>query len=62
VGRRIADIRGASMIVGLRRGEDFRPQPAAETQLEAGDVILAMGSPAVLEQLEGQLDVEPLRR
>ncbi len=59
VGRRIGDIRGASMIVGLRRGTDFQPQPAAETQLEAGDVILAMGSPDVLERLEGLLDVGP---
>jgi uncharacterized protein with PhoU and TrkA domain len=39
------------MIVGLRRGKDFQPQPAAEARLQAGDVILAMGSPEVLDRL-----------
>ena len=43
------------MIVGLRRGADFQPQPPAETALLAGDVILAMGTPSTLVRLEGLL-------
>jgi voltage-gated potassium channel len=52
VGQTVGDIRGGSMIVGLRRGSDFEPQPPAETELSSGDVILAMGTPEALERLE----------
>ncbi|HEX3519400.1 MAG TPA: TrkA family potassium uptake protein [Solirubrobacteraceae bacterium] len=52
VGQTVGDIRGGSMIVGVRRGADFQPQPPAETQLSSGDVILAMGTPDALERLE----------
>jgi voltage-gated potassium channel len=55
VGQTVADIRGASMIVGLRRGAEFQPQPAADTQLLGGDVIIAMGTPGTLDRLEGLL-------
>jgi voltage-gated potassium channel len=48
----IGDIRGGSMIVGLRRGEAFEPQPAAETVLLPGDVLMAMGTPTTLDRLE----------
>jgi voltage-gated potassium channel len=51
-GQTVGDIRGGSMIVGLRRGAVFQPQPAADTQLLAGDVIVAMGTPSTLERLE----------
>jgi len=56
VGQTVGDIRGGSMIVGLRRGADFQPQPPAETPLLGGDVIVAMGTPTALERLEGLLD------
>ncbi|HEY6758414.1 MAG TPA: NAD-binding protein [Baekduia sp.] len=53
VGRRIGDIRGGSYIVGLRRAAGgFEPQPASETVLEPGDVIMAMGTPRTLDRLE----------
>jgi voltage-gated potassium channel len=55
VGHTVGDIRGGSMIVGLRRGPDFQPQPPAETALLAGDVIIAMGTPTTLERLEALL-------
>ncbi|HYM54421.1 MAG TPA: TrkA family potassium uptake protein, partial [Solirubrobacteraceae bacterium] len=55
VGQTVDDIRGGSMIVGLRRGPDFHPQPPAETTLRPGDVIVAMGTPTALERLEGLL-------
>jgi voltage-gated potassium channel len=52
VGQTVGDIRGGSMIVGVRRGEDFQPQPPDERELHAGDVIVAMGTPTALERLE----------
>jgi len=52
IGRTVGDIRGGSMIVGLRRESGFHPQPAAETALAAGDVVVAMGTPNTLERLE----------
>jgi voltage-gated potassium channel len=62
VGQTVGDIRGASMIVGLRRGADFQPQPPAETALLTGDVIVAMGTPSTLERLEGLLQPASARR
>jgi voltage-gated potassium channel len=56
VGRTVGDIRGGSMIVGLRRGSDFQPQPPAETTLLAGDVIVALGTAPALERLEELLE------
>lgn len=56
VGQTVDDIRGGSMIVGLRRGSDFQPQPPAETTLLPGDVIVALGTPTALERLEGLLE------
>jgi voltage-gated potassium channel len=56
VGQTVDDIRGGAMIVGLRRGADFHPQPPAEATLRQGDVIVAMGTPASLARLEGLLE------
>jgi voltage-gated potassium channel len=56
VGKTVDDIRGGAMIVGLRRGADFQPQPPAETMLIAGDAIVAMGTSRTLERLEGLLE------
>lgn len=55
LGQTVGDIRGGSMIVGLRRAGAFQPQPPADTDLAVGDVIVAMGTPATLERLEGLL-------
>ena len=51
-GQMIGDIRGSAMIVGLRRGSEFHPQPPADTKLQTGDVINAMGTPTTLARLE----------
>ena len=56
VGKTVDDIRGGAMIVGLRRGADFQPQPPAETTLRAGDAIVAMGTSNALARLEGLLE------
>jgi voltage-gated potassium channel len=52
-GQTIGDIRGGAYIVGLRQaGGGFVPQPAPETVLAAGDVIMAMGTPRTMDRLE----------
>jgi voltage-gated potassium channel len=56
VDKRVDEIRGAAMIVGLRRGSDFQPQPPADTRLHPSDVIIAMGTPNTLQRLEGLLE------
>jgi voltage-gated potassium channel len=51
--RPIGDVRGGSFIVGLRHADgSFRPQPAADTVLAEGDVVMAIGTPRTLERLE----------
>lgn len=52
----IGDIRGGAMIVGLRRGSAFHPQPPADTVLLPGDIINAMGTPDALGRLESLFD------
>jgi voltage-gated potassium channel len=54
-GQSVGDIRGGSMIVGLRRGSHVEPQPPGETTLLAGDVIVAIGTPPALQRLESLL-------
>ena len=57
----IGDIRGGAMIVGLRRGATFQPQPPADTVLLPGDIINAMGTPTTLERLENLFDTHGRR-
>lgn len=52
----IGDIRGSAMIVGLRRGSVFHPQPPADTVLLPGDIINAMGTPDALGRLDSLFD------
>src|ERR671933_260471 len=52
-GQPIADIRGGAIIVGVRDvSGQFQPQPSAETVLQAGDVVMAMGTERTMERLE----------
>src|SRR4051794_41096864 len=52
----IEEIRGGSVIVGLRRSDGtFEPQPPSGTALRVGDVIMAMGTTRTLERLEKAL-------
>src|SRR6478735_2798602 len=49
----VGEVRGGSFIVGLRHADgSFRPQPAADTVLAEGDVVMAIGTPRTLERLE----------
>ncbi len=55
-GAAIVDVRGAAIIVAVRRPNGrFLTQPPGGTRLAAGDVILAMGPVATMERLEGAL-------
>jgi voltage-gated potassium channel len=56
LGKAVGDIRGGSIIVGLRRGAEFQPQPPNETALLAGDIIVAIGTTPALERLEALLE------
>jgi len=56
LGKTIEDIRGGTIILALRRGKTFEPQPAGATVLREGDVLIAIGSPQALARLEGQLE------
>lgn len=60
-GLAIGDIRGGAIIVGVRDSSgQFTPQPAAETVLHEGDVVMAMGTARTMDRLEGLFD--PNRR
>jgi voltage-gated potassium channel len=53
VSRTIGDVRGGSFILAVRHADgSFQPQPAAETTLRVGDVVMAIGTPRTLERLE----------
>jgi voltage-gated potassium channel len=52
-GKSIGDVRGGSVIVAVRRPDgDVRVQPSGDTVLEAGDVLVAMGTLRTIERLE----------
>jgi voltage-gated potassium channel len=54
VGRTLNDVRGSSTIVAVQRTDGrFEPQPSAGTVIEAGDKLVALGTPDALERLEG---------
>jgi voltage-gated potassium channel len=53
-GQTIDDVRGGSLIVGLRRPDGrLETQPPLATVLEPGDKLLALGTPDAIERLEG---------
>jgi voltage-gated potassium channel len=52
-GMTIEDVRGQSVIVALRRPDGrLEPQPAPHAVLNAGDKLVALGTPDALERLE----------
>jgi voltage-gated potassium channel len=52
-GKRIGEVRGGATIAALRRANGrVEPQPAAETKLQVGDVLVAMGTVEALHRLE----------
>jgi voltage-gated potassium channel len=52
-GQPIADVRGGAIIVGVRSPDGtFHPQPPTETLLNAGDVVMALGTVRTITRLE----------
>src|SRR5438270_10972208 len=58
-GQTVGDIRGGSMIVGLRRQAEFHPQPPADTAIRSADMLIALGTPNTLIRLEALLAAAP---
>ena len=55
-GRTLAELSGDAIIVGVRHADgSFLPQPARDTRLVAGDVLIALGAAHTLTRLEGAL-------
>jgi voltage-gated potassium channel len=53
VGQTIEQVRGDSVIVAVRhRDGRLEPQPVPDSVVEYGDMLVAIGTPAALEQLE----------
>jgi voltage-gated potassium channel len=52
-GKPISEVRGRAVVAALRRlGGAVEPQPAAETVVNVGDMLFALGSPEAIEELE----------
>jgi voltage-gated potassium channel len=52
-GKTIEEVRGTSVIVALlRQGGGLEAQPAPQTVINAGDMLVALGAPDALERLE----------
>jgi voltage-gated potassium channel len=53
VGRTIGEARGQAVIVALRRATGaLEPQPSPQAVINAGDTLVALGTPPALERLE----------
>jgi voltage-gated potassium channel len=60
-GKAISEVRGTTSIAALRREDRVQPQPAGSTVLEAGDVLVAMGTVDALRRLEALFAPRPAR-
>jgi voltage-gated potassium channel len=53
-GKTIAEVRGSSVVVALRRRDGgLEAQPSPDAVINPGDMIIAIGPPDAVEQLEG---------
>lgn len=53
-GRSIEAVRGEAMIVAVRRTDGrLEPQPALNSEVAPGDMLVAIGAPEAIERLEG---------
>jgi voltage-gated potassium channel len=53
VGKTIQEVRGEAVIVAVRRTDGrLEPQPAPESLIEAGDMLVVIGTPGSLDRLE----------
>jgi len=62
IGKTVEQVRGDSVIVALRRTDGrLEPQPAPQSVIDEGDMVVAIGTPASLERLEGVFQPIALR-
>jgi voltage-gated potassium channel len=62
IGKTVEQVRGDSVIVALRRTDGrLEPQPAPQAVIDEGDMVVAIGTPASLERLEGVFQPIALR-
>ena len=60
VGATLEDVRGETVIVAVRHTDGrLEPRPAPESVIAAGDMLVTIGRPAALEQLESLFQPEP---
>jgi voltage-gated potassium channel len=53
VGRKISDVSGGAVVVAIRHPDGrLETQPAGQTVLSVGDMLIAMGPPAAVERLD----------
>jgi voltage-gated potassium channel len=53
VGQTIESVRGGAVIMGVKRADGtFLVQPSPDLRLEAGDVVMAMGTVRTVSRLE----------
>jgi voltage-gated potassium channel len=53
VGRQVGEVSGGAVIVAIRHAQgQLETQPPAQTVLEVGDMIIALGPPAAVERLD----------
>jgi voltage-gated potassium channel len=53
VGKKIAEVGGPALIVAVRHPNgELETSPPPQTVFEAGDLIIAMGTPSAVERLE----------
>jgi voltage-gated potassium channel len=53
VGRKLEDVRGTAMVVALQHANgSLEPQPTPDTVIDAGDKLIALGTPDALDRLE----------
>jgi voltage-gated potassium channel len=53
VGKTIEQVRGDSVVVAVRRSDGrLEPQPQPDSVIDAGDMLVAIGTPEALERLE----------
>jgi voltage-gated potassium channel len=61
VGQTVAQVRGRTVIVGMRRADGaFVPQPPPDAVISAGDMLIALGQSDALAQLEQAFQPEAL--
>jgi K+/H+ antiporter YhaU regulatory subunit KhtT len=61
VGQTIEQVRGDAVVVAVRHTDGrLEPQPAPDSVVEAGQLLVAIGTPGALERLETMFQPVPV--